>query len=485
MGWDLWMMSGFVGELPDAAVGGSRAAELYGSPLQRKTPLGASQDLANIQDETGLPEDPTEQFKNSAGDSMNDLKVRYRAPKTAQLNTHAYAQGTNLPAAAAAPVQSMAEPTPAPNRTGMPDRLKTGIENLSGYSMDDVRVHYHSSKPSRLNALAYAQGSEIHLGSGQERHLPHEAWHVVQQAQGRVNPTLQAKGVAINDDKGLEIEATRMGQKALNFNKRSVVGERAETQQLAGAPIKGSDPFFDRMEDNLRLEREADVMGKKAMNGPRRGVEQQIKVSTGTGNRNPLIQLEVKTRGKSRHFSTFDPFEEFKNKSDAKAWDKKLKESGAEEYGIRVPTLYSYTNTDIKSKLPLTKQGPHTAAHKFTVDLLKRVTCAEQIAEILRETSIIPLPQEVGRIMWEVERPGKGWSAKMQARIERYLVDYGTFYEQLTAELREGGNIEAMKHYLNTLLNMHPYATYAWKTGKPAGRRRGIGDRPRLICRGE
>ena len=52
------------------------------------------------------------------------------------------------------------------NNTGLPDQLKAGIENLSGYSMDDVKVHYNSEKPAQLNAHAYAQGTEIHLGSG-------------------------------------------------------------------------------------------------------------------------------------------------------------------------------------------------------------------------------------------------------------------------------------------------------------------------------
>jgi hypothetical protein len=80
--------------------------------------------------------------------------------------------------------------------------------------MDDVRVHYNSSKPAQLQALAYTQGTEIHVGPGQERHLPHEAWHVVQQKQGRVMPTMQAKGVVINDDGGLEREADLMGKKA-------------------------------------------------------------------------------------------------------------------------------------------------------------------------------------------------------------------------------------------------------------------------------
>lgn len=101
------------------------------------------------------------------------------------------------------------------NNTGLPDNLKSGIENLSGHSMDDVKVHYNSDKPAKLNALAYAQGSDIHLASGQEKHLPHEAWHVVQQKQGRVKPTLQMKGkVNVNDDKGLESEADVMGAKA-------------------------------------------------------------------------------------------------------------------------------------------------------------------------------------------------------------------------------------------------------------------------------
>ncbi len=104
------------------------------------------------------------------------------------------------------------------NKTGLPDNLKSGIENLSGHSMDDVNVHYNSAKPAQLNAHAYAQGTDIHLGAGQEKHLPHEAWHVVQQKQGRVKPTMQMQGVNVNDDTGLEKEADVMGGKALRTN---------------------------------------------------------------------------------------------------------------------------------------------------------------------------------------------------------------------------------------------------------------------------
>ncbi|MDN3663809.1 DUF4157 domain-containing protein [Algibacter miyuki] len=102
------------------------------------------------------------------------------------------------------------------NNTGLPDDLKNGIENLSGHTMDDVKVHRNSDKPQQLQAHAYAQGTNIHLAPGQEKHLPHEAWHVVQQKQGRVKPTLQMKGnVMVNDDSALETEADVMGAKAL------------------------------------------------------------------------------------------------------------------------------------------------------------------------------------------------------------------------------------------------------------------------------
>ena len=43
------------------------------------------------------------------------------------------------------------------NNTGMPDNLKAGVENLSGLDMSDVRVHYNSSKPAEVGALAYTR----------------------------------------------------------------------------------------------------------------------------------------------------------------------------------------------------------------------------------------------------------------------------------------------------------------------------------------
>jgi hypothetical protein len=137
------------------------------------------------------------------------------------------------------------------NKTGLPDRLKSGVENLSGYSLDDVKVHYNSDKPTQLNAHAYAQGTDIHLAPGQEKHLPHEAWHVVQQKQGRVRPTRQMKGrVNINDDTGLEAEADSMGAKALQLK-----GTEAKTRDS-----KSTSKTVQRSEDTAMTDNRMDAL---------------------------------------------------------------------------------------------------------------------------------------------------------------------------------------------------------------------------------
>lgn len=64
----------------------------------------------------------------------------------------------------------------------------------AGADLSGVRVHAGAQSEAAgrgLQAQAYAQGSNINFGAGQERHLPHEAWHVVQQRQGRIDPAVQ------------------------------------------------------------------------------------------------------------------------------------------------------------------------------------------------------------------------------------------------------------------------------------------------------
>jgi Domain of unknown function (DUF4157) len=148
------------------------------------------------------------------------------------------------------PVQRAAQDAPTPNRTGMPDGLKSGIESLSGVSMDDVKVHYNSSQPAQLHARAFAQGREIHLAPGQEHHLPHEAWHVVQQAQGRVRPTRQLKdSMPINDDAGLEHEADVMGARAM-AGPLPADGTPVRDMQLQSQPLVTPPAIAQRVTDD-------------------------------------------------------------------------------------------------------------------------------------------------------------------------------------------------------------------------------------------
>lgn len=150
---------------------------------------------------------------------------------------------------------------PSPNRTGLPDQLKSGVENLSGISLDDVRVHYNSSKPAQLNALAYAQATDINVAPGQEKHLPHEAWHVVQQKEGRVRPTTWMKGgVPVNDDSGLELEADVMGAQAMQMSIRAAAPSNpaeADVEHVAHAPnlkrIKMDDAVAQRVRGGLEF----------------------------------------------------------------------------------------------------------------------------------------------------------------------------------------------------------------------------------------
>lgn len=100
----------------------------------------------------------------------------------------------------------------AGNRTGIPSQLKERMEQHTGLSLDDVRVHYYSDLPERLDALAYTQGNQVYIGAGQERHLPHELGHVVQQKLGKVRAdTRHDSGVLMNTDAKLEREADEIG----------------------------------------------------------------------------------------------------------------------------------------------------------------------------------------------------------------------------------------------------------------------------------
>jgi hypothetical protein len=199
------------------------------SPIQKNaapSQEGHEQEGLESQEQEGLEgqafaaeTEDTAQLKRMQSAANNSPQVQQlRAIQRAVSQSFQVQHSAQLRAAAAqyaGPAQPLQRV--AANNTGLPDQLKSGIEDLSGMAMDDVKVHYNSSKPADVGAHAYAQGSDIHVAPGQEQHLPHEAWHVVQQKQGRVAATRQLKGIGINDDEGLEREADEMGAKAVQM----------------------------------------------------------------------------------------------------------------------------------------------------------------------------------------------------------------------------------------------------------------------------
>jgi hypothetical protein len=193
-------------------------------------------------------------------------EYHYAKSPLIQRKTPSTTSATPGPVHQRAPVASASR-----NDTGLPNQLKAGVEALSGMAMDQVRVHYNSAKPAQLNALAYARGNEIHLGPGQERHLPHEAWHVVQQAQGRVKPTMQMKsGVPVNDDADLEAEADLMGARALGLGQmhsQSNIGTQKLTKARSLALQNHPTGHIIQREVDVNLDVDEDQKKKLVANG--------------------------------------------------------------------------------------------------------------------------------------------------------------------------------------------------------------------------
>jgi hypothetical protein len=113
-----------------------------------------------------------------------------------------------------------------PSTTGttgrpLPTAVQAKMEDAYASDFSAVRVH-EGEHVTAMGALAFTQSSDIHFAPGQydpgsqrgQELLGHELAHVVQQGEGRVQATTQAKGMAINDDASLEQEADDQGRRA-------------------------------------------------------------------------------------------------------------------------------------------------------------------------------------------------------------------------------------------------------------------------------
>jgi Domain of unknown function (DUF4157)/Novel toxin 16 len=123
-----------------------------------------------------------------------------------------------------------AERTPSGSGKPLPDAVRTKMEQAFRTDFSAVRI-YEGLDATEIGALAFTRGTDIFFAPGRyqpetkkgQELLGHELAHVVQQAQGRVQATMQAKGVAINDDSSLEHEADVQGALAAS-GEMAIVG---------------------------------------------------------------------------------------------------------------------------------------------------------------------------------------------------------------------------------------------------------------------
>jgi hypothetical protein len=151
-----------------------------------------------------MHQDPVQQHKPASPESASpesEGKGKSLTPPTFQLKA----------------AEGPAAPPPAQLKQssgGMPTDLVQGFAASTGHDLSDVNVVRNSDKPAQVGALAYAQGNDIHLAAGQDQHLAHEAAHIVQQREGRVQANTEVNGKPVNTQQSLESEADTMGAKA-------------------------------------------------------------------------------------------------------------------------------------------------------------------------------------------------------------------------------------------------------------------------------
>lgn len=117
-------------------------------------------------------------------------------------------------------VQSNASPSSRKRQIeGMPRELQDQLETVMQQDFSSVKLHPNSSLASKMGALAFARGNEVHFAPGQyQPHTPqgrqligHEFAHLVQQRKQEVKANTAVEGMPVNDDPALEAAADAMG----------------------------------------------------------------------------------------------------------------------------------------------------------------------------------------------------------------------------------------------------------------------------------
>ena len=118
-------------------------------------------------------------------------------------------------------LKAVTEKEPQSSNSSSPPLLQRLTEAFGGHDLSNVNIHKDSPKAPEVGAVAFAQGNDVHFAPGKfnpesssgRQLIGHELAHVVQQREGRVQPTGSVNGLPLNDSKSLESEADDMGRK--------------------------------------------------------------------------------------------------------------------------------------------------------------------------------------------------------------------------------------------------------------------------------
>lgn len=127
------------------------------------------------------------------------------------------------------------EDTPSTrNRTGLPEAAKSGIELLSGISMDDVRVHYNSERAADLASRPRAECRHPCRTRPGAARLPRSLARCSAGSGAYHAHEADKRGAPVNEDESLEHDADVMGARAIGSGAHSAAP--AEEQKPVGTP---------------------------------------------------------------------------------------------------------------------------------------------------------------------------------------------------------------------------------------------------------
>ena len=130
----------------------------------------------------------------------------------------------------------------------LPEVVRGKMEAALGADFSGVRV-YVGPQAERIGAIAFTVGSDIYFAAGRyqpetiqgQQLLGHELAHVVQQRAGRVRNPL-GSGLAVVQDRALEAEADRLGQRAATHPVAAQAKFAPAAAQLS-SPVRISPPI--------------------------------------------------------------------------------------------------------------------------------------------------------------------------------------------------------------------------------------------------